>query len=449
MNLLLVVSRYPWPPRRGDQLRAAQWLELLAPEHRVTLLAPEPPRGAPEPPTDGPVDCRVELYRPASVLDRGFAVSRRLVTGEPLQNGLFQPPGLVQRLRRLAPQADLVVLQLARLAGLEQFLGETPWAVDFIDSLSLNLERRAAFDVPWLRPVLRFEARRLATAERRLLRFATGALVVCPRDREALVQLLGEESTEEAAGGLAARGPDVLPLAFPLRAKVQPSTTEPAADFEEAVGPTSPTVCMTGNLGYFPAVDGFGWWLDEVLPLLRRRIPRVRVVLAGARPAARLRRQARAAGAELIGSPPDLGAIVRSAHVALAPMRCGSGQPLKILEAWQAGKPVVASPWAAAGTTSRWLKDSGSPGGSQEQPDARLSRDSGQAGPLAGREGMRVAETPEQWTDAVAELLEDGAARDRLAAQGRGVLARDYGRESLAVALERWLEACASGKPKS
>lgn len=42
MKILLVTSRYPWPPRRGDQMRAVQVLDFLADEHEVTLLAPAP-----------------------------------------------------------------------------------------------------------------------------------------------------------------------------------------------------------------------------------------------------------------------------------------------------------------------------------------------------------------------------------------------------------------------
>ena len=47
LHVLLVTARYPWPPRRGDQLRACQMLELLSPEHRVTLLTPRPAAGQP------------------------------------------------------------------------------------------------------------------------------------------------------------------------------------------------------------------------------------------------------------------------------------------------------------------------------------------------------------------------------------------------------------------
>jgi hypothetical protein len=33
LKILLVTSRYPWPPRRGDQIRAVQALDFLAGGH--------------------------------------------------------------------------------------------------------------------------------------------------------------------------------------------------------------------------------------------------------------------------------------------------------------------------------------------------------------------------------------------------------------------------------
>ncbi|HEX2254041.1 MAG TPA: hypothetical protein VHQ65_12295, partial [Thermoanaerobaculia bacterium] len=116
MRVLLVVSRHPWPPRRGDQMRAHQLLAALAGEHRVTLLAPQPPAGsaAAAPPADLP-PFRHETYR----VRRGAVaagLARSAVAGLPLQAALFHQPHLARRLRELAPQADRVVLQLVRLA---------------------------------------------------------------------------------------------------------------------------------------------------------------------------------------------------------------------------------------------------------------------------------------------------------------------------------------------
>lgn len=401
MRLLLAVSRYPWPPRRGDQLRAAQMVELLAAEHEIVLLAPEPPPGAPDPPDA----CRLEPYRRSGPARRALGVAKALAAGEPLQNGLFAHPGLARRLAELAPGTDLVVLQLARLAAYRELAGPTPTAIDLIDSLALNIDRRARFDRAWLRPPLRAEARRLARAERRMLAATRGALVVCPRDRQAILAGLPRERRDDLGSRLG-----VLPLAFPLLAERAAPQAEPAVSGGE-VAARAPTLCMTGNLGYFPAVDGFGWWLREVLPVLREGVPGVRVVLAGARPAATLRRLAARTGAHLVDSPADLGAVIAAADLALAPLRCGSGQPLKILEAWQAGTAVVSSPWAAAGVAA--------PG------------------------GLEIADTPGQWVETISRLLADTAARRQRVREGRSLLDRHYSRARVRSELERWVRSCA------
>jgi len=215
---------------------------------------------------------------------------------------------------------------------------------------------------------------------------------------------------------------EVLPLAFPLAeskstknseavpSEALPSRTTPP---ERPAAEGEPILALTGNLGYFPNVDGCCWWLEEVWPRLRAKVPELSVVLAGARPAKKLRRAVAAAGAgvRLIAAPKDLKAVLRQATLAMAPMRCGSGQPLKILEAWECGVPVVASPWAAAGVA----------------PDSQ--------------EALRMAATPDEWVQAVEVLLGDDSLRFRMISAGREALAQAYDRSSLRKALLASLES--------
>lgn len=375
MKLLLVTSRYPWPPRRGDQIRATQLLEIWQGEYEVTLLTPEPERGAP------PSPIPIEIYQPPRGWGKAVAVARELFAGLPLQNGLFESPDLGRRLRQLAPRHDLVVLQLARLAGHLPDLGKVPVIADLIDSLSLNLGMRARFDHPILRPVWNWEAARLARAERALIERAEWTLVVCERDRRHLERKLPAELAKRLA---------VVPIALA-------PATSPAAL------PDSPVLALTGNLGYFVNADAVTWWLREVWPRLRDRRPEIRVVIAGARPTRRVRQEAKRAGVELIDTPPDLLAVLARATLALAPMRSGSGVPIKILEAWSLGVPVVASEWAAAGTTG---KD--------------------------GEDFAVVREDPESWVETILHLLDSPEQCRRLAAAGRRRLEQDYSREAVA-----------------
>ena len=375
-------------------MRAVQMLDLLSDEHTVTLLAPEPGRVQLPPPEGTPY--RVELYRPgggaAFLAGMARAVAKRL----PLQSGLFYQPDLARRLRELAPRHDLGILQLVRLAGHAGDFGSTPILADLIDSLSLNFSSRAAVDRWWLAPLFRLEAQLLARAERRLAERAERLLVVCERDRQALVDRLPPDLGAKVA---------VVRLAVDER---QPAQADPPGN------ETGPILAITGNLGYFVNADAVTWWLRDVWPELQRVRPDVRLVIVGDRPSRALRRVVEKAGARLVASPRDLRSVLAQATISLAPMRCGSGVPVKILEAWSAGVPVVASPWAAAGTSGR-------PG-----------------------EDFLLAGRPDEWIAALTDLLDDASARRRLIENGRRPLAADYSRETVR---RQWLEVIRAAAP--
>lgn len=398
MKLLVVAPRFPWPTRRGDQMRALQTCELLAEEHRVTLLVPEPGEGEAAP--DG-LGYGIETYavRPAA---RVRGVARAALTGRPLQAGLFHQPDLARRLRELAPEADLAVLLLVRLAAHAGDLRETPFVVDLVDSLALNFERRARYDRPWLRPLLRLEARRLLAWEERLVRRAAAALLVCDRDRAWLADRLAPE---------AARKLTVVPLWLPsadepfemqtggnLRSPEEPGAS-PAS--RRARSDSPPRLCLTGNLGYFVNADAAVHFTRTVWPRLGAAHPGLTLTLAGARPPRRVRRLARRPGVELIADAPDLAPVLAGATAAIAPLRAGSGVPVKVLEAWAAGVPVIASPWAAAGAAARPGRD------------------------------LLVAASPDDWRDAVSRLLADPALGRRLATAGRARLAKSHSRAAV------------------
>jgi glycosyltransferase involved in cell wall biosynthesis len=399
-------------------------LELLGPEHRVTLLTPRPAAGQPPPPAVHGSAAVVTYERAGgplgAVSGRLGAVSdllgavndllgavnglaRAAARGLPAQSGWFFSADLRQQLRRLAPGADLVVLQLVRLAAHRADAGATPVLVDLIDDLALNFARRAAVDRWWLRPALAWEARLLARAQRRLVRQAAGVLLVSDRDRRETMRGLPSE--------LAGRVRTVT-----LAVEAGGSVAEPAP-----AGPLGEPLVLafTGNLGYFVNDDAISWWLRDVWPALAARHPDLKLVVAGDRPRPGLRRVVAMAGGQtgavtVAESPPDMRRQLAGATVALAPMRCGSGVPVKILEAWAQGVPVVASPWAAAGTT-------GVPG-----------------------EDLLVVSSPRQWVEVLSGLLQDPAARQRLAASGRRRLLADYSRQAVKAQLLAAVAAAAA-----
>jgi len=397
LKVLLVAARYPWPPRRGDQMRAVQALAALAAEHEVTLLAPRPDENAPRLPAGAPF--RVETYDAGGASALPLGLARAAARGWPLQTALFVSSDLSRKIRSLSSRAELGILQLARLAPYAADFGELPLVVDLIDSLALNFERRAAVDRPWMRPLWLREAARLERAERGLVARSLRSLLVCERDRADQARRVGARF----ASRLGVVGIEV-------------EADEPSRFASAASGP--PVLALTGNLGYFVNADAARWFLRRVWPELHRRRPDLRLRLAGDRPTRAVRRAARAPGVELHASPGDLKALLRGATLSLAPMRCGSGVPIKILEAWALGVPVVASIWAAAGTPAR--------------PGEDLA--------LAGDE-------PDAWIEIILRLLNDPDERAHLVRGGRQRLAEHFSREVIDRA---WRQAVAvEGAPAS
>ena len=372
MKILFATTRWPWPPRRGNELRAAQWVEALVEAHPVTLVVPRRPGDLA--PRDLAGLTVVSTRREPLTAAWGLLAS--LFSGAPLQTGLYRSRSFARALRAEAPRHDLQIAQLVRLAPMLSSFGPSPLWVDLVDSLSLNFARRAEFDAWWRFPALALEANRLLRAERRFIERSSLASVVCDRDRSDLARRIETGLSERLR---------VVPLAIPLGDAA-----------EAAPGNREPMILLSGNLGYFPTVDGARWFLRAPWPEIRARHPQVRCVFAGARPPRGLAAEARRAGVEVIADPPDLRSLVAQAAVSIAPARAGSGVSIKVLEAWSVGTPVVATRFTADGAAMR-----------------------------SGFDGW-IADSPREWVEAIDRLLTDPGLRSTLAVASRRRIERDH-----------------------
>lgn len=389
MRVLLISSRYPWPPWRGNQVRTVQWLEALA-QDEVRLASP----AASHRRLTGTLPSASCITVSSAGRLRGLL--RAVLLGRPLQEALYDAAGarrtIVDAVRRFAP--EVVVVQMLRCGwALEAARGEAPAVpviFDAIDAMGLHFERAASASAAWMAPLYRAEAARCRRRERRLGEAATLTTAVAARDLAALA----------VAGG---RG-RVVPVAGRAVPGGDPAGAEPL-------------LLLSGNLGYRPTVRAAGWFAREVWPAVRRRVPGARWVLAGARPAAAVRRLAGLPGVEVEADVPDIDAYLAAARVALAPMSSGSGVPLKVLEAMAAGVPVVADRWAADGLAS------------------------------GAAEAVTVADGPEAWVEAVVRLLSDGAAARAQGELGREAWRRLYHPEVVADQIRGVVaEAAAAGR---
>lgn len=392
MRTLVVAPNYPWPATGGGRIRLAITLGGLARLGPVDLFSVvEPTRpDAIEEPDDLPVERYQVVTRPPasrSVLRRaawlGFG-------SRPEEVALRAYDALRDRLAGWAPgRYDLVWYGRAENHAALGGVVDGPAIVD-LDDLEDHkaLARvRAGVGTALGGIVARVNARRWARAQRQVA--ARVPTVVC------------SEVDRLRIGG---RG-HVIPNGFPAPAR--PVGRERPSD--------PPVVVFHGNLIRSPNADGAAFLVREVLPLLRRRIPGVRVRLAG-RAGEAVRRLAAPPEVTVTGEVPDMAQELSLADVAVCTVRYGGGTRIKILECLAHRLPVVSTTVGSEGLD------------------------------VTSGDHLMIADRPETIADAVARLVEDLGVRERLMTEGRRLFDERYEARRIEGAVAALAESVGSGE---
>src|SRR6266550_5592226 len=175
MNVLVVSSRFPWPPYSGDRKRASMWLEALAPNANVALVAP---------PGDVPTGLPPFRFFPAqpSRLRFAHAAAEVLRRGRPVQTLLTAPfvwdRAIDEARRAMGPFAATIVILSRADAWVRSSLDGGIHILDSIDSLRRNAEERGRATWGPMRQFWKYEARRLARTEEEVARAYDHVVIV-------------------------------------------------------------------------------------------------------------------------------------------------------------------------------------------------------------------------------------------------------------------------------
>ncbi|HEY0505001.1 MAG TPA: glycosyltransferase [Lysobacter sp.] len=106
---------------------------------------------------------------------------------------------------------------------------------------------------------------------------------------------------------------------------------------------------FVGGFRHPPNVDAVRWFVGEVFPRVRERLPGVRFHCIGGDVPAEVQALASQAGVEVHGHVPDIDPYMDGARVAVAPLRFGAGVKGKVNLSMAHGQPVVATACAVEG----------------------------------------------------------------------------------------------------
>ena len=124
---------------------------------------------------------------------------------------------------------------------------------------------------------------------------------------------------------------------------IQPDHFEPAFGVAD-----KPAFFHLGAMNWIPNQEGIKWFLEKVWPLVIKKKPEARFVLAGRfMPDWLLHYKAK--GIEVVGEVDDAAGFVRGRDIAVVPLLSGSGIRIKIIEAMALGKTVLTTTIGAEG----------------------------------------------------------------------------------------------------
>ena len=338
-EILFLCHRPPFPPDRGDKIRAHHLLlELarLAPVH-VGCLEDEAGGAALE---LGHIAASHHIApRRSGLLRAGLTALRE---GRPVSETLFDSGALREWIgRTLASRPVDTIVAFSGQMG--QFVPrEWPGRliVDLCDVDSAKFDAYAR-DSWFARPVHAREARLLRKVEAGLVRRADATLLVSDEEAALLRARVGPGGRIEALGNGIDTG------------RFDPDRCDPHPRLR--VG--GPHLVFTGQMDYPPNVAACERTIERLLPPIRERHPDAVFHIVGRAPVRALRQHDGRAGVRVWGEVPDTRPFLAGAHAVLAPLTIARGVQNKVLEAMAMARPVVASREAATGIDAEHGRD--------------------------------------------------------------------------------------------
>lgn len=330
-DLLFLAHRSPFPPDRGDKIRAFNVLKHLAARHRVHLLA-----FADDPRDLDAKDGLAPFTASRTILWRGKSRPRALV------EALVQrrPASLTAFDDRAMHDAVTDVLEREAIDTIYVFSGQMAQylpaetrarvIMDFCDMDLLKFADYAKGSRGPMRWLMRREANLLLEFERRIAQRVDASLFVSEAEADLF-------RTRSCAANVRA-----------VENGIDTDFFDPAAAFERIDTPGK-LIVFTGQMDYRPNVEAVTWFAEAVLPHIRATHPDADFVIVGRNPTDAVAALAKQDGVRVTGEVADVRPWLEAAACVVAPLKIARGIQNKVLEAMAMARPVVASGPAAEG----------------------------------------------------------------------------------------------------
>lgn len=351
MNILYIAHRIPYPPNKGDKIRAFHEVRALATIADVYLCA------LVDDPDDWQHEAALrEMCAHVSLVElkpriKKVLALRGLLTGKPMSVEYFYEKKLQQAVDALLAERTFDAIVCFSGTSAEYLFQSKEAAVfgaaksprprlvmDFCDVDSLKWKeyaQRAAFPLSLL---YRAEGQLLARYEKKVAQCFDHSILITENEKQLFAATVYD--TEKLA--VIGNGVDLdyfKPLGHPKEADTLDAKT--------------PELLFVGAMDYHANVDGVCWFAEAVWPAIIERYPTAVFTIVGRNPAKEVVALQRHRNIRVTGGVVDVRPYYQRATIVVVPLRIARGIQNKVLEAMAMAKPVLVSRGAFIGIKAR------------------------------------------------------------------------------------------------
>ncbi len=320
MKLFVLLSRFPYPLEKGDKLRAFHQIKELSKHHEITLCALSDQKVE-----QASIDKLQEYCKSIHVIRLPKwkiywnLFWQLLFTDKSLQVVYFYNKSTQKKITKLIQehQPDHIYGQLIRVAEYIKNI-PVPKTLDYMDALARGMERRIALSPFYIKWFLTTETTRLKRYEHQIFDAFDNLTIISEQDKNLIVHIKND------AIQIIPNGVDYEMFKFQENAEKKYD------------------LIFTGNMAYPPNIDSVIYLVNEVMPLVWKKYPDIKLVIAGAEPDKKVLQLA-SKNVEVTGWVKDITSYYAAAKIFIAPMQIGTGLQNKLLEAMAMKLPCVTS----------------------------------------------------------------------------------------------------------
>ncbi|MFH1612322.1 MAG: glycosyltransferase family 4 protein [bacterium] len=156
------------------------------------------------------------------------------------------------------------------------------------------------------------------------------------------------------------------------------------------------SLVFTGTMYYEPNIDAMEYFCQNIFPLLKEKIPLVKLYIVGQKPPQKIINFGKDENIIVTGFVEDIREYIAQSCIYIVPVRTGGGTKTKILEAWSMEKPIISTLFGAMGLN------------------------------YISNENIIIADTSLEFVDKIIMLFENENMRIELGKKGRETIEKKY-----------------------